>query len=261
MRLQARVASSGHLSPMTTLRLVGGLPLIVGGSLATADACCCTGACCGCQQGGGFDCALTDESLALIASTLTDLGYINVSAFNQPGGVLQWDSQCCDVATEGCTTITVYCADGINQTDLTFCPCNSTAGACVDGVSAGDCAGGTFHQGASCADNPCGCPAGCPDLDGCNLVIVVDYGETQVEYHNAPAFESAINGYLNCTLDHYISDLPSENGGDIAVFVTVVYSTDGNCTPVPVANVEFGNPELAEFLPNVIVTIECNPLP
>lgn len=245
---------------MPNLRLVDGLPLVVNGYLATADACCCTGACCGCQLGGGYDCALTEESLALIASTLDDLGYINVAAFNQPEGVMAWTAQCCDVATEGCTTITVYCTDE-NQTDLTFCPCNSADGACVDGVSAGDCTEGTFYQGATCADNPCGCPAGCPDLNGCNLVIVVDYGETQFEYHNYSAIDSAINGYLGCQLDHYIADRPSEQGGDIAVFVTVAYSTDGNCTPVPVTTVEFSDPELAESLPTVIVTIECNPLP
>lgn len=119
VRLQARVASSGHLSPMTTLRLVGGLPLVVGGELAIAGDCCCTGACC--KDG---ECSQKTQ-----AACAADSGVW------QGAGVPCLPNPC-----SGCC-----CIDG--ETD----PAYATKAAC-------ETAGGTWVPDGVCDPNPCYCP-------------------------------------------------------------------------------------------------------
>lgn len=144
---------------MTLITLQGNEVLLVGSDVATGAECCCGGgACCVCGFGSSFDCVLTNESKTLISATLGGLGYINVSVGDGDApGSTKWAGQCCAYDFEDCETITVFCDDGFGQTDLTFCRCTSTDGACTDGVTEQQCLdlGGTFHADINCAADPC----------------------------------------------------------------------------------------------------------
>lgn len=159
---------------MTTLRLVGGLPLLVGGELAVNPNCCCGGTCCACWLTNGTGCRLTDDSLQKLSEALGALGNRNVTVTNQSTAAA-WGYQCCQVAEAGCVTITVDCVEEGTET-LTFCPCTSSSAACADGVKEEDC-DYDWTPGVNCETGPCPdctgacgpgapCPPGCRCLDG-----------------------------------------------------------------------------------------------
>lgn len=106
---------------------------------------------------------------------------------------------------------------------------------------------------------------GCPDVEGCNLVVVLDYPGAPLEYSNEPI--GALGA--DCELSGEIADIPIESGGDISWNLTV--GTDGNGDPVPqnitiVRTVDEPDNEqscddgITDCVP-VLFSIECNPLP
>lgn len=125
---------------------------------------------------------------------------------------------------------------------------------------------GALAAAASCC---CGCPDGCPPLDGCNLVVVLNYPGNPVEVVNFPASDYVIDEYTNCQLAFSVEDINIESGGDINAIVTVAY--DENCNLVVSSIVitrTVDSPENEQSCDDgvtecveVLVSIDCNPLP
>ncbi len=100
------------------------------------------------------------------------------------------------------------------------------------------------------------CQAGCPSLDGCNLVVLGDFGDFQVEYINEPAAGFLVGA--DCVLAFEIADIPFESGGDISANATFGY--DANCNPeiktVTVTHSQDCNDPGVDCFP-LIVTLAC----
>jgi len=100
------------------------------------------------------------------------------------------------------------------------------------------------------------CPEGCPSLDGCNLVITLNYPDNiNIVAINEPALNYALNDYIDCQLSSEIADIPEESGGDISVLIKVEYHPD--CKPKAViTSITYSSPE-SEFLVPLTIDIVC----
>lgn len=253
---------------MADIPLQDGKVVLRDGKVGSGAACCC--------EGGA--CCLPDCGAAWTVDFLPDAGMGDAfKAFLEGRGYqfvqyaedaeierAEWTALCCGTDDGDVEDFTV--TGGVNSTDLAVPLCISQEPEgylCQDGITLEACeaSGGTFYSGQTCADDPCGCP----DVEGCNLVVVLDYPGAPQEYSNEPIGE--LGG--NCLLSGAISDIPIESGGNITWNLTV--GTDGNGNPVPqnitiVRAVDSPDNEqscddgITDCVP-VLFTIDCNPLP
>lgn len=265
---------------MTQITIQGGKAVLVDGKIGSGAACCCEGVCCstcrfcrGCQY-TSEDGVTWQLAAEFSASTVEDIQVEECDdcpTCPPDGGPLAGIPMeqfipgypatfymCC-----GQDPPCVLIIDG-----LTSEPVVRWAGSCGDSttcrsVSEAKCSelGGEWHPGQTCDANPCGCP----DVEGCNLVVVLDYPGAPQEYSNEPIGE--LGG--DCLLSGEIADIPIESGGDITWNLTV--GTDGNGNPVPqnitiVRTVDSPDNDqscddgITDCVP-VLFTIDCNPLP
>lgn len=151
-------------------------------------------------------------------------------------GALSASTDCC--CSAGCCCIEGY----PDSTKTTQAECES--------------AGGRWVPNVACSPEACLCPATCPPLDGCNLVLIRDYGTSQFVDRN-----SAVEYWSGCTIYATVPDIPFEHGGDYDVSATIGY--DANCCPILEA-VSFsrsapcdGSDPLVNCV-KVIVRLECS---